>query len=185
MLNNDSITYILFIVLVIAIIIAIILMLVKRIFKFFLFILVLFIAYLGYQYIVNSISPMEFINSIKTDISYLAKSAQDYSKIKKSSDRIKTLIDAKDTSEEALQKIQDESVNLHQIKDEMQNMPHSKILEKYHSLYMLNLNRITATSDSMVFLLQGQKSSESLINNLKEKVNNIFDYIKNKTFDFN
>jgi len=179
MINSGSISYILFAIIAIAIFIAIFLMLIKKMFKFFLLILVLLIAYLSYQYITNSISPMAFFNNLKTDVTYLVKSAQDYSKIKKSTNQIKSLIDAGDLSDESVNKIIEENNKLHSIRDEINNMPHSKILDNYHSLYMLNLNKMVTTSDAMVLLSQGQNGSTEIINNLKEKVNNIFDYIKN------
>ncbi len=178
MVNTGSITYILLAILIVVLLIAIFIALIKRVFKFLIFILILFIVYLGYQYIVNSITPMEFINGIKIDISYLIKSAQNYSKIKKSSDEIKKIIDSGDLSEEAIDKIVEENNKLYKIKDEMISLPHSKVLDQYHSLYVLNLDKSLATSDAMVLMIRGKKESGDLINNLKEKVNTIFDYIK-------
>lgn len=141
-------------------------------------ILVLVIVYLGYQYIINSVSPVAFFNNVKTDAVYLMKTTQKYNEIKKSTNQIKNLIDDGNLTDETIVKITEENNKLLTAKNEIQNMPHSKILDNYHSLYMLNLDKIIITYDAMVLLTQSQQNSSEIIDNLKEKVNNVFDYIK-------
>lgn len=139
--------YIFFAVLVILAILFVV-SIIKKAFKLIVFLIVIVLGFSAYNIVVKGVSPIEEINSYKTDIVY-AKDIKDYSsKIKTSVDNIKKVVEEKKVNEQALNSIKVENANLHKYESEVIILKHTSRLEGFHKNYCGYLKTIVEASDS-------------------------------------
>ncbi|KOA21518.1 hypothetical protein CLHOM_01890 [Clostridium homopropionicum DSM 5847] len=150
--------------------------LIKKAFKLMTLVIMIIIGISLYNIVIKGVSPIDEVNSYKTDISY-TKNIKDYSeKIKTSVGNIKKAA-GNPTKQENVDIISLESENLHKYEEEVLSLKHSSKLKLFHEKYCNYLTSLVKTSDSALKLTKlGGSSSQnvsSVIDKLMDNFNSL------------
>lgn len=143
--------------------------LIKKAFKLMTLVIAIIIGISVYNIVIKGVSPIDEVNSYKTDISY-TKNIKDYSeKIKTSVANIKEAAE-NPTKKENVDTISRESKNLHEYENEVLALKHSSKLNLFHEKYCDYLTSLVKTSDSALKLTKLGESSSQNVSNVIDKL---------------
>ena len=175
---SNNLQYYLIIGGIVLIVILLVLSLVKKTIKFVIFILILFMIYSGYCILVKNVSPLDLLQSYKTNIEY-GKDIAGYSiKTKNSVDKIKAAANPSGFNQESINSIKNEDKNLNQYLKDVQALKHTENINGFHQSYVDNLKAIAGVADSIAKLADNKdinKITDTIkqLNDNMDKLNEI------------
>lgn len=169
---NSLIVY--FVIAILAV--CLVVFLVKKLIKIALFVIGIIVVLSLINILVYGVSPRDEIMAYKTNIEYTKSIAEYTNKIKHSVDNIKKVLEAKKVDKESIDILNEENKNLHEYKEEVEKLKHTKKMDIFHDKYCGYLETIVEISDNSINTIN---TADNVISNSKDILDKFKEEVKN------